>query len=102
MVNCMRTFNTIKKYLSDEEKFEEALLEYKLDFSSSIEPIYIYLKGYHKMTKEEIEYEQKIMDLIYKAEINDDVKEVKRLEKLLSDPGPLPIIDIEKKYGTYI
>ena len=52
MVNYMRTFNTIKKYLSDEEKFEEALLEYKLDFSSSIEPIYIYPEGYHKMTKE--------------------------------------------------
>ena len=62
MVNYMRTFNTIKKYLSDEEKFEEALLEYKLDFSSSIKPIYIYPEGYHKMTKEEIEYEQKIMD----------------------------------------
>ncbi len=92
----MRTFNTIKKYLSDEEKFEEALLEYKLDFSSSIEPIYIYPEGYHEMTEEEIEYEQKIMDLIYEAEINDDVKEVKRLGKLLSDPGPLPIIDIEK------
>ena len=91
-----KNFNTIKRYLSDEEKFEDALFEYNFDRDSQIEPIYIYPEGYHEMTDEEIEHDEIITQKIYEAEMNDDKKEADRLRELLTPIGPMPIIDIQK------
>ena len=91
-----KNFNTIKRYLTDEEKFEDALFEYNFDRDSQIEPIYIYHEGYHEMTDEEIEHDEIITQKIYEAEMNDDKKEADRLRELLTPIGPMPIIDIQK------
>ena len=91
-----KNFNTIKRYLSDEEKFEDALFEYNFDGYTRVEPIYIYPKGYHEMTPEEIEHDDHIIEKIYEAEINDYEEEANRLRQLLTPEGPMPIIDIQK------
>ena len=91
-----KIFNTIKRYLSDEEKFEDALFEYNFDKDTQVEPIYIYPEGYHEMTDEEIEHDELISQKIFKAEMNDDKKEADRLIELLTPIGPMHIIDLQK------
>ena len=78
-----KNFNTIKKYLSDEEKFEDALFEYNFDRDTQVEPIYIYPEGYHEMTDEEIEHDELISQKIFEAEMNDDKEEAENLIKKL-------------------
>ena len=91
-----KNFSTIKRYLSDEEKFEDALFEYNFDGFTRVEPIYIYPEGYHEMTPEEIEHDNEISQKIFEAEMNDDKDEANRLRELLTPEGPMPIIDIPK------
>lgn len=96
-VNYMpKNFNTIKRYLTDEEKFEEALLEYNCERFVQIKPVYIYPEGYHEFTPEEMEHDDEITQKIYEAEMNDDKAEADRLRELLTPIGPMPIINIEK------
>ena len=91
-----KNFNTIKRYLTDEEKFEDALSEYNCESIKPIEPIYIYPEGYIEYTEEEMDRDMEITQLIFEAEMNDDKDEVERLKKLLLPIGPMPIINIEK------
>ncbi len=88
-------FNTIKEYLTDEEKFKEALMEYN-EWREPIEPVYIYPEGYHEPTDEDYDLYEKIHDDMVKAFYRDDDAEYQRLQNLLPDFGPDPMIDIEK------
>lgn len=96
VIHMPKNFNTIKRMLSDEEKFEDALFEYNFDSLSPIEPVYIYPEGYHELTVEEMKHDEEIEEKIYEAVMNDDTEEEERLKKLLTDTGPMPIINIEK------
>lgn len=90
-----KNFNTIKEYLTDEEKFQEALMEYN-EWNEEIEPIYIYPEGYHELSEEEIKYCEELDKKVMEAFYNEDEEEEKRLQQLYPDFGPLPMIDIEK------
>ncbi len=91
-----KSFNTIKRYFSDEEKFEDALVEYNCDFINHIEPIYIYPEGYIKYIEEEKDRDIEITQFIFETEMNGDKDEIERLvfHRIISTKDILNVFSI--------
>lgn len=92
-----KNFNTIKRYLSDEEKLIDFFEDYALD-EPDFEFVYIDDPNYSKIAEEANEYNEKLYDQIDEAEANNNFELVDELlEKMIDIPERK--IDIEKTFN---
>lgn len=92
-----KNFNTIKKYLTDEEKLIEYFEDYQIE-NPKFEFAYIDDPNYREPTDEELEYNEQLGKQIFNAFLNDDTDLENELREKLID-YPERTIDIEKTFN---